>query len=34
MLDASGKEIMLKNIIVSAIDRTGNESDQLIMPIG
>lgn len=33
IIDASGKEITLKNIIVSAIDRTGNESDQLLMPI-
>ena len=34
ILDSTGKEVVLKNIIVSAIDRTGNESDQIVMPIG
>jgi hypothetical protein len=27
-------EILLKNIIVTAIDRSGNESLQMITPIG
>ena len=31
--DKSGKEIILKNIIVTAINRTGNESQQIIIPI-
>jgi hypothetical protein len=31
--DASGKRSTLKNIIVTAVDRTGNESEQVIVPI-
>ena len=34
MIDAQGREVLLKNIIVTAIDRSGNESQQLITPIG
>jgi len=33
ILDTTGKITTLKNIIVSAVDRTGIESDQLLMPI-
>ncbi len=33
ILDTTGKINTLKNIIVSAVDRTGIESDQLLMPI-
>jgi hypothetical protein len=34
MIDPQGRELLLKNIIVTAIDRSGNESQQLITPIG
>jgi hypothetical protein len=33
ILNTTGKVTTLKNIIVSAVDRTGIESDQLLIPI-
>jgi hypothetical protein len=31
--DLSGKSSSLKNIMVTAVDRTGNESEQQIIPV-
>jgi len=31
--DVSGKTSTLKNIMVTAVDRTGNESEQQVIPV-